>query len=138
MNAGEDDRQMQAERMMIEEIKKRPYLWDDTLPEHKDMEKARSAWESVGRLFGMSGKKKFQKKKKETLKNLSSFSEDPKFLIFLIKWAILGSKAKSKWKSMRDIYVRYLRKLALKGGSVPKWKHFEAMNFIADHIKHRR
>lgn len=56
MNLGEDERQLQAERTMIEEIKKRPFLWDETLPEHKDMEKARTAWEQVGRIFGLSGK----------------------------------------------------------------------------------
>lgn len=55
MNLGEDDRQIQAERMLIEEIKKRPYLWNETLPEHKDMEKARDAWDAIGRMFGMSG-----------------------------------------------------------------------------------
>jgi hypothetical protein len=49
---------------------------------------------------------------------------------------------KDRWKYLRDQYTKFKKimnegRSGDAGGRKPKWKYFDLMDFLGDHIKHR-
>ena len=86
-------------------------------------------------------KKKFLKKFM-----IVPFSRGQSHIFMLLsnaEWYIEGGRLPKKWKSMRDRFVRELRKIKeLKSGDPgppykPSWPLFELLLFLSDSVHHR-
>ena len=92
---------------MIEEVRKYPNLYNSSLVEYRDHERSEQSWISIGRLFP-------DRTWRET---------------------------KDRWKYLRDQFTKLKRsgegRSGDAGGKKPKWKYYDLMSFLTDHVKHR-
>ncbi|KRT85183.1 Myb/SANT-like transcription factor, partial [Oryctes borbonicus] len=79
-------------KCFIEEVRKRPELWDSSHEEYKNREQRQNAWLDICSVFIQGFKEK------ETEEQL-----------------IGGRELQQKWKYIRDAYTRQVRLAALKG-----------------------
>ena len=94
---------------LIEEVRKFPNLYNSSLAEYRDHHRTEQSWIAIAKLFGSQ------------------------------QWNVF----RDRWKYLRDQYTKY-KKIANEsksgdagGKKLKKWKYFDLMDFLKDHIKHR-
>ncbi|XP_041349472.1 uncharacterized protein LOC121368790 [Gigantopelta aegis] len=95
------------DELLINEVRKYPNLYDTGLVEYRDHGRTEQSWIAVGSILEKRS------------------------------WR----EVKDRWKYLRDQYTKCKRSQVGRSGDPAvkkhKWKYFDLLNFLSDHVKHR-